>query len=122
RSRRIRQTAPDATFTPVRSDPRNAPHHPLRDKSRSALQLNRAEFSRVFQAMRRPQRNINGLVFTKQFDITVNGDFCRSRDHYPVFRPVMMHLYRQAFARFHGDAFHLVAVARVDRVILHSPN
>ncbi|KDV29146.1 hypothetical protein BU59_23130 [Escherichia coli O69:H11 str. 07-3763] len=48
RSRRIRQTAPDATFTPVRSDPRSAPHHPLRDKSRSALQLNRAEFSPGF--------------------------------------------------------------------------
>ena len=67
--------------------------------------------------MRRPQRNINGLVFTKQFDITVDSDFCRSRDHHPVFRAVMVHLYRQAFARFHGDAFHLVAVARVDRVI-----
>src|SRR5690554_4646228 len=62
-------------------------------------------------------RNVGGLVFRDQIGIVAVGDFGRAADHNPVFCPVVVHLDRQLGAGLHGDAFHLVAVAVIDRII-----
>ena len=61
--------------------------------------------------MARTERNVDRLVLTQQFDLVINGDFRRTRHHHPVFSTMVMHLDREPFARFHGDALHLVAIA-----------
>ncbi len=67
--------------------------------------------------MGRPQRNIDGLVFTEQLNLAVDGDSGGPRHHHPVLGAVMVHLHRQSFPRLDGNALHLIALARVDGVV-----
>ncbi len=67
--------------------------------------------------MGRAQWDVDRFVFPQQRYHLVDGHFGGTRHHHPVLGAVMVHLHRQPFARFNGDAFDLVAIALVDGVV-----
>ncbi len=68
--------------------------------------------------MGRPQRNIDRLVFSEQFDVVIDCHLRGTSHHNPVFSPVMMHLHGQSLTGFNGNPLHLVTVSGINRVVL----
>src|SRR5471032_3538245 len=73
--------------------------------------------ARVAQAVDRGNRDVGRLVFTQQEHVFVAGHFGGAADHDPVFGAVLVHLQRQARARFDRDVLDLETPAHVHRVV-----
>src|ERR1700722_12863128 len=69
------------------------------------------------QPMHGADRNIDRFVLVHRLDGFIHRDARRTSHHDPVLRAVMVFLQGESSARFHDDAFDLMALTHVDRLI-----
>jgi hypothetical protein len=75
------------------------------------------DLSGVLEPVHRAHRDIDRLVLVHGLDVVIDGDSRRAAHHDPVLGAMVVLLQRQPVARLDDDAFHLMAVAIVDRLI-----
>src|ERR1700730_18823821 len=87
---------------------------------RTGLHLDQSEVdpARIRHSMHAAYRQVDRLVLVHKMNLIVPGDLGRSLDDDPMLGAMEMLLQGQAFAWLDDDAFDLVALPEIDRLII----
>src|SRR5690349_13939240 len=74
--------------------------------------------ARVLEPVPGSDGDVGGLVLVQEQRVVAARDLGAARDHHPVLGALAMQLQRDRRAGLHHQAFHLIALARVDRLVV----